>query len=71
MSMKWLAATVVLLSASTGTTACGSTAPVDTSCGEGKGHWIEDDNNWVSSKTHVTVRICVDDGGNVIDLEVN
>lgn len=68
--MKWAAVAAILLATAGTANSCGSTAPVDTSCGGGKGHWIEDDNGWIE-KTHVTVRICVDDGGNVIGLEVD
>lgn len=69
--MKWAAIATILLATAGGANSCGSAAPVDTSCGEGKGHWIEDSNDWLTDKTVVTVRLCVDDGGNVIDLEVD
>lgn len=69
--MKWVAMATILLATATSANSCGTTAPVDTSCGEGKGHWIEDDNDGFIEDTHVTVRLCVDDGGNVIGLEVD
>jgi hypothetical protein len=63
-------AVAVILATAASAPACGTATSADTtSCGEGKGHWIEDDNGFFN-ETRVTVRLCLDDGGNVIDLEV-
>jgi hypothetical protein len=39
-------------------------------CGNGEGHWIEDDNGWMQ-KTRVTVRLCISENGQVLGMEVN
>ena len=71
--MKWkvLAAVAVLASVGASQSAC---APRSSSqgveCGDGKGHWIEDESDSLSKGYTVIVRLCIDDGGNVLDLEV-
>jgi hypothetical protein len=69
--MKWLAAGVILASVAGGATSC-SEGKADQSCAQGKGHWIEDDSGSIGSTGYkIVVRICVDDGGNVLDMEVD
>ena len=69
--MKWLAGAAVLAAVASGGNSCTS-APVavDNSCASGEGHWIEDDNDWFSKETHVTVRLCLSENGQVLDMEV-
>lgn len=66
-----LALTLVLASAGS-TSACGTdpAASVPQKCADGKGTWIEDDNGWLE-ETRVTVRLCLDEAGRVLELEVN
>lgn len=70
--MKWVAAGMILLATATGAESCSGTPSLDNqTCGDGKGHWIEDESDTLSKGYTVVVRICVDDGGNVIDMEVD
>lgn len=68
--MKWLAGAIILAAA---TNASGCTAPVaeNASCGDGKGQWIQDESDTLADGYTVIVRLCIDDGGNVIDVEVD
>jgi hypothetical protein len=65
----WIAATALVISVAAVSNSC-TPAPPSTSCADGKGNWISDDNSSLSD-THVTVRVCVNDGGNVLDVEVD
>lgn len=75
MSRRWIAAALVLGSLAVGASSCQTEEPKDGKpCDSGAGHWIEDESETITSKYSsdvVIVRICVDDGGNVIDLEVD
>lgn len=70
--MKWLAAAGIILAAAGGGSGCSATAaPAEPEpCASGEGYWIEDDNDWLTAKTHVTVRLCVSNTGKILDLEV-
>lgn len=68
---RWIASALILASTASGATACGGSLLEGQSCGGGKGHWIEDESDSLKGGYTVIVRICVDDGGNVIDLEVD
>lgn len=69
--MRRALAVALIVATAAASPACGSPTPEDTSCGDGKGTWLQDESAWLSDGDTVTVRICVDDGGNVIDLEVD
>lgn len=68
--MKWLTAAVILGTVATGASSCSTESVANQPCGDGKGHWIEDESDALKGGYTVIVRICVDDGGNIIDLEV-
>jgi len=69
--VKWLAGVAVLAAVASGGSSCTSAAPVvDNSCASGEGHWIEDDNDYWAKDTHVTVRLCLSENGQVLGMEV-
>jgi hypothetical protein len=70
--MKWLAGAAVLAAVASGGSSCTSSAPASgpEPCASGEGHWIEDDNNYWTKETHVTVRLCLSENGQVLDMEV-
>lgn len=69
--MKWLAGVAVLAAVASGGSSCTSTPVTEPEpCANGEGHWIEDDNNWMTKETHVTVRLCLSENGQVLDMEV-
>jgi hypothetical protein len=68
------AALVVSVAAAANSCTVKSAPPEPETCDDGKGVWIEDDNGvneFLTDDQKVTVRICVDDGGNVRDIEVD
>ena len=73
-------AVAAILAASAGGQSCSSSTssgapPEPEPCADGKGVWMEDDNGvneWLEEgKTNVTVRLCVAEGGRVLDMEVD
>lgn len=70
MKMKAaLLASIVLASSAGGCSTQADPPPVE-KCGDGKGTWIQDDNGWFE-ETRVTVRLCIDEAGRVLAMEVN
>lgn len=69
--MKWVAAATVLLSIGSGATSCTTTPAADETCADGKGHWITDESDSLKGDYSVVVSLCVDDGGNVLGMEVD
>lgn len=77
--MKWKALLLTaVVAAGAGSSCSSSTAsePVEPEkCADGKGVWMEDDNGvseWLDpDETAVTVRLCVAEGGRVLDMEVD
>ena len=69
---RWIAAGAIILASTTAYSACGA-APDLTGqpCADGKGTWLTDESETLKSGYTVVVKICVDDGGNIIDLEVD
>ena len=68
---RWLAGVTILALSAVGYSGCESPENNGQPCADGKGHWIEDESDSLKSGYTVVVRICVDDGGNVIDMEVD
>lgn len=62
---------VILAGTAVAADSCTPVVTEGSSCGEGKGTWIEDESDTLKSGYTVIVRLCIDDGGNVIDLEVD
>jgi hypothetical protein len=69
---RWVATVAVLSAVASGGSSCTSpAAPAEPeTCASGEGHWIEDDNDYWSKETHVTVRLCLSENGQVLDMEV-
>lgn len=65
-----LAAGLIIASVAAGASSCSPTRAGE-SCADGKGKWIEDESSSLKGGYTVIVRICVDDGGNVVGLEVD
>lgn len=70
--MKWKVAVLasVVMSASAGGCSASTTPAQPEPCAEGKGTWVQDDNGWLE-ETRVTVRLCLDEAGRVLAMEVN
>jgi hypothetical protein len=68
---RWLAGAAVIAAVASGAaTSCTADTLDGATCGDGKGTWIEDESDSLKGGYTVIVRLCIDDGGNVVDLEV-
>jgi hypothetical protein len=73
-AMKWKAlALAAVVAASVGSASSCSTPVVaeGDQCSDGKGRWIQDESESLKSGYTVIVRLCVSEGGKVLDLEVD
>jgi hypothetical protein len=68
--MKWAAFALILGSTAVAADSC-TPAVTETTCADGKGTWISDESDSLKGGYTVIVRLCVDDGGNVLDMEVD
>lgn len=68
---RWLMIATIVATTAVAADSCTPAVQENTSCGDGKGHWISDESDTLKSGYTVIVRLCIDDGGNVVDLEVD